>query len=163
MCCGQRLRMTKLHEDFARQAVNRLPPKLHSSPPSLSLLFSSFPLPFGVFSFSLLLFSLCSASHIFPIFLVRSNDSTMTRRRTMEMQRQAKMTADASTTICDDGHRCENWSLCVEKEGDEGVSPHSCFVLLGAARTSPCYTPLSIICILMRPLPLDSTCVELLL
>lgn len=39
-------------------------------------------------------------------------------------ERRTKQTADPSVTICEDGHRCKNWSLCVEKEGDEGVSAY---------------------------------------
>lgn len=144
-------RMTRLHEDF----VLACDPRPKNCSAWFALVSGSHPL----FDFPSSLCGFSFSPKFSSSFLVQTT-ATMTRRRTMEMQRQAKMTADASTTICDDGHRCENWSLCVEKEGDEGVSPHSCFGLLLAQRAhhrSPQY------CMLMRPLPLDSTFVELLL
>ena len=81
-------------------------------------------------------------SSFFSFSLLRKT-ATMTRRRsTMETERRTKRTADASVTICDDGHRCENWSLCVEKEGDEGVSLFFfsilvCFIIGIAHRAHP--------------------------
>ena len=82
------------------------------------------------------------SAHLLSFSLLRKT-ATMTRRRsTMETERRTKRTADASVTICDDGHRCENWSLCVEKEGDEGVSLFFfsilvCFIIGIAHRAHP--------------------------
>jgi len=105
----------------------------------------------------------------FSLISLLRKTATMTARQrsTMETERRTKRTADASVTICDDGHRCENWSLCVEKEGDEGVSlgVHPvlvCFISI-AQRAHPSrlilspYAPLSRRAFIYMRIPLISS------
>ena len=152
---GCRPRITRLHEDLF-EAVNRLPKTAQIG--SLARPHAPFgcepsflsPLPF-IFH-ELQIFT--SAAH----FLVQTTDNDETAN-------------DGDAAASQDDGRCQHhhlrrWSqmrelVALRREGGRrgGKSSFLFCVAVGAARTSP----LSIICLLMRPLPIESTCVELLL